>query len=322
MTMTGNPDPERLRQAIVVVAGPTASGKSACALDLAMEFDGCVINADSMQVYQDLHVITARPSAADVARAPHSLYGMLPGREVCSAMRWAEMAAAEIAVCRMAGLLPIVCGGTGLYIRALMDGMSPIPDIPDEIRQRSRAEMDDMGNAAFHARLAEVDPVTAARLNVGDTQRLCRAWEVWEATGRSITDWQTEPNVRLIDGAFFPILIAPPRDQLYASCDRRFDLMMDSGALEEVRGLDAQALPEDAPILKALGVPELRALLHGRMDRAEAIRASKQATRNFAKRQMTWFRGQLNSREILPAQYSESSRSEIFAKVRRFLLTG
>lgn len=319
--MAATPDPDMMRQAVVVVAGPTASGKSACALDLALEFDGCVINADSMQVYQDLHVITARPPASDVARAPHSLYGMLPGREVCSAMRWAEMAAAEIAVCRMAGLLPVVCGGTGLYLRTLMEGMSPIPEIPDEVRQASRSLMDEIGNSAFHALLAERDPDTAARLKSGDTQRLCRAYEVLEATGRSITDWQQEPAIRLVEGLFFPVLVAPPREELYASCDRRFDLMMDSGALDEVRALDAQGLPEDAPILKALGVPELRALLHGRMDRAEAIRMSKQATRNFAKRQMTWFRGQLNAREILPAQYSESLRSQIFSNVRHFLLT-
>lgn len=309
------------RRAVVVVAGPTASGKSALGLDLAAEMDGAVLNADSMQVYRELHLLTARPGPADIAHVPHSLYGMLPGREVCSAGRWVEMAAAEIAACRAAGLLPVVVGGTGLYISALIDGLSPIPAIPAEVRSRCRALMDEIGNDRYHALLAERDPETAERLHPGNTQRLIRALEVLEATGRSITDWQREPNRRVVDADFHTILLAPPREALNAAIDRRFDVMMEYGAMAEVRALDAQGLPEDAPIMKALGVPELRAHLHGECSLAEAVSRAKTATRQFAKRQMTWFRGQLRADATLETQYSESQRHEIFSIVRRFLLT-
>lgn len=312
---------EGRQDAVIVVAGPTASGKSALALDLAREFGGCVINADSMQVYRELRVLTARPSEADEAAAPHALYGVLPGREVCSAGRWVDMAAEAIAAARAAGQVPIVVGGTGLYLRALVHGLSPIPPIPGAIRAEARARMAEMGKAAFHAMLAAHDPETARRLPVGDAQRQVRAWEVLRATGRSITDWQREPDVRRVSGRFFTILMAPPRDVLYDRCDRRLDLMMEMGALDEVRALDALDLPEDAPVMKVLGVPELRAAVRGEVEITAAVRNAKTATRRFAKRQMTWFRGQLHADEVVGAQYSESGARKIFPIVRRFLLT-
>lgn len=306
---------------VIVVAGPTASGKSALALDLARELGGCVINADSMQIYSELHVLTARPSAYDMAQAPHRLYGILSGHDVCSADRWARMAAAEIADCRAHGLLPIVVGGTGLYLRALVDGMSPMPVIPEDVRARTRALLAEVGNERFHALLAERDPAIASHLNVGDSQRLARAFEVFEASGQSILHWQSQPAHRVIDGSFFTFVVDPPRPLLYEGIERRFDVMMDCGALAEVRGLLATQPPADAPIMKALGVPELAACLRGEISPAEAISTAKQATRNFAKRQCTWFRRQIISNHTVNSQYSESLRYGIFALVRQFLLT-
>ncbi|MGC2855589.1 tRNA (adenosine(37)-N6)-dimethylallyltransferase MiaA [Novispirillum sp. DQ9] len=307
---------------LLVVAGPTASGKSALALDIAREVGGVVINADSMQVYRELRVVTARPSVEEEALAPHRLYGVLPGAEVCSAGRWAEMAAAEVRAAWDAGLVPILCGGTGLYIHALTVGLSPIPPVPDAVRTQARADMAALGNATFHARLAAADPVMGGRLNVGDTQRTLRAWEVLQATGRSLAAWQEEPPVRLIEARPFTLLLEPPRDVLYGRCDRRFAAMMEQGALEEVRALDALGLPEAAPVMKALGVPELRRHLHGACSLDAAVAKAQQTTRNFAKRQGTWFRGQLRADVTVDAQYSESLKGEIFSKVRHFLLTG
>lgn len=306
---------------LLTVAGPTASGKSALALGLAQAFDGVVINADSMQVYRELRVLTARPTVEEEALAPHRLYGVLPGAEVCSAGRWAEMAAAEVRAAWAAGKVPILCGGTGLYIHALTVGLSPIPAIPEAVRAAARDDMAALGNPAFHARLAAADPVMGARLNVGDTQRTIRAWEVLKATGRSLADWQADPPVRLIESSVFTVLLEPPREVLYARCDARFAAMMEAGALDEVRALDALGLPPDAPVMKALGVPELRAYLHGQTGIDAAVAKAQQTTRNFAKRQGTWFRGQLRADMTLQAQYSESFNDQIFAKVRHFLLT-
>lgn len=308
---------------IVVVAGPTASGKSALAIALAREFGGTVINADSMQVYKDLRVLTARPSAEEEDAAPHRLYGILPGAEVCSPVRWRDLAVPEIAATHAAGRLPIVCGGTGLYIRALLHGLAPVPQVPPEIRAAAKADLERLGHQAFHDRLATEDPETAARLAPTDTTRNLRAWEVWAATGRSISWWQRQPpdppppSLRP-----FVLTLAPPRDVLYARCDRRLEQMVLHGpALDEVRTLLDLGLADDTPVMKALGVPELAAHLRGATDLESALKRAQQLTRNYAKRQMTWFRGQLDSDETLATQYSETLLPEIFHKVRRFLLT-
>lgn len=309
------------RPPVIVVAGPTASGKSALALDLAISLGGCVINADSMQVYSELHLLTARPSAHDISRVPHRLYGILSGHDTCTADRWARLAASEISDCRAQGMLPIVVGGTGLYLRALMDGLSPMPPIPDPVRERTRALLAEVGNEQFHALLKERDPAIAAKLNVGDSQRLCRAFEVFEASGKSILYWQTQPAEKVIEATFFTIVLDPPRETLYAGINHRLDVMMEYGALAEVRGLLATRPPADAPVMKALGVPELAAHLRGEQTLAESVEKAKQATRNYAKRQNTWFRRNIISNYVLNAQYSESKRHEIFSIVRQFLLT-
>jgi len=313
------------RHPILLVGGPTASGKSALALAIAEEFRGTVINADSMQVYRDLHVLTARPGPAEEARAPHRLYGVLDAAETCSAARWRALAEEEIQAARAAGRLPILAGGTGLYFRALLQGLAPVPEIPAEIRRAARALHEELGAAGFHARLAERDPAAAARLPSGDTQRVIRAYEVVAATGRSLLDWQSA-GAAASSHAAAAVLLLPPRPELYAAIDRRVEAMVANGALEEVRHLLARGLPDDLPALKAGGVPELARHLRGELPLPVAMEAAQQATRRYAKRQMTWLRHQLPPPDQLPAlrvdaQFSESLLPEIFSFIRHFLLT-
>jgi tRNA dimethylallyltransferase len=311
---------------VIVVGGPTASGKSALAMDLAERLDGVVVNADSMQVYRDLHLLTARPSPEDEARVPHRLFGVLDGAEVCSAARWRALALDEIAAAHAAGRRAIVVGGTGLYLRALMSGIAAVPPIPEAVRAAARKRHAATGGAAFHAALAARDPAMAVRLAPGDSQRLVRAWEVLEATGRSLADWQADA-VADTPFAFDVVLLLPPRDVLYASCDRRFVAMVEGGAVEEVRALTDRVAAGEvatvAPLLKALGVPELRAYLRGEIGRDAMIAAAQQATRRFAKRQTTWFRHQVPADATPPLRrvlrtdekYSVALTEEIFLKI-------
>lgn len=311
---------------IVLVGGPTASGKSALALAVAEEFHGAVINADSMQVYRDLSVVTARPGAIEEARAPHRLYGVLDAAETCSAARWRTLADREIAAAREEGLLPVLTGGTGLYFRALLDGLAPVPEIPAEIREAARALYREFGASRFHARLAEHDAAAAARLPASDTQRVIRAYEVVVATGRSLADWQ-RAGAASAHHAAAAILLVPPREVLYPAIDRRVEAMAAAGAIEEVRRLLARGLPSDVPVLKAVGVPEFAAHVRGELTLADAMAAAQQATRRYAKRQMTWLRHQMPPPERLPTlrvatQLSESLLPEIFSFIRPFVLTG
>ena len=301
---------------LIIVAGPTASGKSALALAIASAFGGTIINADSMQVYRDLRVLSARPDDAALAATPHRLDGILDGAELCSAARWATLAHGEIAAAQAAGRLPIVVGGTGLYLRTLLHGIAAVPEIPEESREAARARHRAIGGEAFRAELAKRDPVAAARLPAGDGQRLVRAYEVVTATGRTLGDWQRAgaEGVPRYDSRQFVLL--PPRDALYAACDGRLEAMIAAGALDEVRGLMARGLPPEMPILKAVGVPELARHLAGEADLAAAIAAAQQATRNYAKRQFTWFRHQLTDAEILDTQLSHSLHASVCQKIR------
>ncbi|MFQ5775146.1 MAG: tRNA (adenosine(37)-N6)-dimethylallyltransferase MiaA [Kiloniellaceae bacterium] len=320
------------RPPVVVVTGPTASGKSGLALTLAEAFGGVVINADSMQVYRELAILTARPGADALARAAHRLYGVLPGRERCSAGRWRTMALAEIAATQAAGKLPLLVGGAGLYLRALERGLAPVPGIPAAVRAAARALHQKLGGEAFHAALAIRDPATAARLRPGDTQRLIRAWEVMEATGRSLAEWQAAgADAAGTHGGsapyrFLHLVRLPPRERLYAACDARLLRMIEAGALDEVRALLALGLDPSLPVMKALGVRELSGHLAGALSLDEAIARAQQATRNFAKRQMTWLRTQTPRDDgrtvILSEQFLERLDPDIFTIIRRFLLTG
>ncbi|MEW9836673.1 tRNA (adenosine(37)-N6)-dimethylallyltransferase MiaA [Mesorhizobium marinum] len=283
----------RIRNAILI-AGPTASGKSRLALDIAAKLGGTVVNADSMQVYGILDVLTARPGAGELKAAPHLLYGHVHPGTAYSTGAWLRDVAELADAGRLAGTRPIFVGGTGLYFRALEEGISRMPDIPADVRERWRGELADKGPEELHRVLAREDAAAAATLKPGDSQRIVRALEVLEASGRSILSWQGETGRPLIDlpSARF-LVIEPDRAELIARIDRRFDGMIGAGALDEVRELAALDLDPALPAMKAIGVRELEAALSGRMPMAEAIERAKIATRQYAKRQSTWFRNQL-----------------------------
>jgi tRNA dimethylallyltransferase len=304
---------------VAVIAGPTASGKSALALAVARALGGTVVNADSMQVYRDLAILTARPDAAAHDAAPHRLYGVLDGAELCSAARWRDLALAEIDRALAAGRLPILVGGTGLYLEALLRGIAPIPPVPEAIRAGARALLAQEGAAALHARLAAVDPEAAATLMPTDSQRLARAWEVWRATGRSIRAWQRDTPAPTLRRAAF--LLSPPREILDAAIGRRFAAMIEAGALGEVERLLARRLDPALPILKAVGVREIAEHLAGRTSRAAMLEAGRHATRRYAKRQGTWFRHRLKDAVVIQEQYSERIAAEIIQKIKDSLLT-
>jgi tRNA dimethylallyltransferase len=289
---------------LVVIAGPTASGKSGLALALAAAYGGTIINADALQIYRDLRILTARPDRAAEAAAPHRLYGVLDAAERGSVARWRGLAETEIAAAHESGRLPVVVGGTGLYLRALLTGLAEVPDIPAEIRDEAAALHRELGGAGFRRLLAESDPEAAERLNEGDTQRLIRAWEVVRATGIPLAAWHAR-EVAASPYAAAVILMMPPRPELYAACDARFAAMAAAG-LDEAAALAARGLSPDLPAMKAVGVPELLRHLRGELTRDEAIAAGQQATRRYAKRQTTWFRHQMEAGLILGTQFSES----------------
>jgi len=305
----------------IVLAGPTASGKSALALELARRCDGVIVNADSMQVYRELRIVTARPSPEEEARAPHRLYGILPAAGPCSAARWLGLARAEIAAARAAGKLPIVVGGTGLYLRVLQQGIADIPDVPPGIRDGLALRLAEEGLPALHARLAAVDPASAARIRPTDRQRVLRALEVWDATGRPLSTWQAEGAAGASVAPIAWIWLDPPRADMHARAATRFRAMIAAGALEEVRAFRALGLDPALPAMKALGVPELIRHLAGDMPLEAAIEQAVAATRQYIKRQTTWFRHQLPPGHLRVEQFSESFDLRILPFIRRFGLT-
>ncbi len=276
---------------VVFIAGPTASGKSGAALALAQKTGGEIVNADAMQVYRDLRILTARPSIEDETAVPHHLYGTLDAAGRCSAGRWARMAADAIAQINARGQIAIVAGGTGLYFKALEEGLSPIPDAAPEARARAIARRAAIGPAAFHAEVIANDPAME-RFPASDAQRLMRAWEVFEGTGKPLSHFQAMARTPLIGAVTAKVVIAPPRACLYANCNARAAAMFTAGAVEEVRALLARGLDPALPVMKALGVPEISAFVRGETGQEEALSTLQQNTRRFAKRQMTWFRGQ------------------------------
>lgn len=256
---------------------------------MAERSDSIVINCDASQVYADLRILSARPSAQEEARAPHRLFGTLDGAEACSAARWAGEAKREIAAAHAAGKLPILVGGTGLYIRTLLDGIAPVPEIDPAIREAVRA----LPVAQAHAALANEDPASAQALAPADTTRVARALEVVRSTGRSIRDWRAHKEGGISDRvSLSPLLLLPPRDWLAARCDARFEAMLDQGAVEEVEALLARDLSPDLPVMRAIGVPEIRDWLAGQITREAMVDRAQIATRQYAKRQYTWFANQ------------------------------
>jgi tRNA dimethylallyltransferase len=278
----------------VLIAGPTASGKSALALELALAAGGVVINADSMQVYRDLRIITARPTDGDEARVPHRLYGHVDAAVNFSAGAWVGDAAKALEEAKAEGRLPIFIGGTGLYFKALTAGLSVVPPIPAEVREDVRARLERNGVEALHAELAASDPRAAERLNLRDRTRIARALEVVEATGRSLLDWHHEGQPPLLPrDSFRAVFLAPERDELYARIDARFEAMLVAGALKEVERLADRNLDPLLPAMKAHGVPALIRHLRGELSLEQAATIGRADTRHYAKRQFTWFRHQL-----------------------------
>ena len=318
-----------ITQRALLIAGPTASGKSALALRLAEALapkgGAAIVNADSMQVYRELPILTARPDVADQARAPHHLYGFRAVDEPCSAGEWAVLAAKTIDEICARGQLPILVGGTGLYFRALTEGIAPIPEIDPDIRAAARHEMAQIGPEAFHARLAGVDAQMASRLRPSDPQRLLRAWEVLQSTGISLAEWQEKPAPPLFSGQVLHVALMPERAELYAKCDERFEAMLLAGVLREVAAFEemaqAKKLDPELPLFRAVGLAPLRGLLYGALEPDAALVQAQTATRNYAKRQLTWIRNQMIAWEKSDTQDSERLFQEIFSLIIKSGLT-
>lgn len=293
----------------VLIAGPTASGKSNVAMGLAERLKGTIINADAMQVYEGLRVLTARPSAEDEARVPHKLYGTVPASTAFSVGNWTAAATQAAVEVTREGRLPIFVGGTGMYLSVLSEGISPMPDIPADIRAGVRAEKLE----TLFAKVEGVDAASAQRIGPTDPQRLGRALEVFETTGQTLTSWQDKPKVKPFEGAFARLVLEPDRQWVYDRIEQRFDAMVTSGALEEIAALANRDLDPELPLMKALGVPELMSVRRGELALDEAIPEIKTKTRRFAKRQMTWFRNQMISWNRVNAQEMETIIDESFS---------
>jgi tRNA dimethylallyltransferase len=277
---------------IWLIAGPTASGKSALALRLARATAGEIVNADSMQLYADLKVLTARPTPKEEAAAPHHLFGVADAALAWSVGRWLRSAVSVIEEIQSRDRPAIVVGGTGLYFRALTLGLAPMPPVPGAVREETASRFERLGEAAFRAELAKVDPAAVARIAPGDRQRLTRAAEVWTASGRPLTAWQKQTASALGPGSWKGVILEPPRDELYRLCDARLEAMARGGAIQEVAALLARNLSPSLPAMKAVGLAALAAQLRGEISPAEALAQAQAATRAYAKRQTTWFRNQ------------------------------
>lgn len=289
---------------VVVVAGPTASGKSQLAVDISRVCNGVVINADSMQVYPDTPVLSAIPSEAEKEGIEHRLYGVFPSSKNGTVVEWLNLAVAEIRRTWAENRVPVVCGGTGLYIDNLLHGSTPIPEVDKNIRRKVAEAATAEGIQALYARLVEIDAETASRLSPNDSTRVKRALEVFYQTGKLLSVWHKEPMVKkLPEAEFVTIKILPPMVELDERCARRFDKMMVEGALDEVRCLKGMKLHSSLPAMKALGVPELLGFLNGSISQEEAVRLAILHTRQYAKRQRTWFKNKLAADVVLDSCY-------------------
>lgn len=299
----------------VLIAGPTASGKSDVALALAERLNGTIINADAMQVYEGLRILTARPSEEDEARVPHRLYGTVPASTAFSVGDWTAAATQAAIEATEAGRLPIFVGGTGMYLSVLSEGISPMPEIPGEIRTEVRGIPERESLEVLYQMVREVDEASAERIGPTDPQRLMRALEVFQTTGEPLTSWQEKPKERAFEGTFARIVLAPERQWVYDRIERRFDKMVTSGALEEVAALAKRNLDPDLPLMKALGVEDLIRVQCGKSGMDEAIIEIKTKTRRFAKRQMTWFRNQMITWKRIETQDMETRINDSFANI-------
>jgi len=291
-----------MKRTIHIIAGPTAGGKSALAIAGAIKLNGVIVNCDSRQIYNALPILTAQPTEEEKGKAPHLLYGTLHPNEICSAGSWREMVMPVLEKILDEGKTPIVTGGNGLYIKTLMEGISPIPEVPLDIRDAANAKQKELGNPAFYNELQKRDPETAALYHPMHTARLVHAWEILEATGKPLIYWQSLPkNGPPPDWQFDITLVMPERETLYARCNARFEKMLDMGAMEELNAFDAKVsageISKDSIMIKTVGAPALRDYRDGKISKEEAVTLAQTETRQYAKRQMTWFNNQIKPAE-------------------------
>jgi tRNA dimethylallyltransferase len=308
---------------VLVIAGPTTSGKSDLAVAIAEQFGGVVINGDSMQLYDGLNIISAAPDKLLRKKVPHKLFGVRDPASPCSAGQWVELVQKEILNAQSSNLLPIIVGGTGMYLKALISGLVKLPPISEKIRRTLRNRLKVEGPAALHAELSQIDPVSANKLAVSDGQRVLRGLEVYLMTGKTLGQWQMDKTGQnTTEGfTFKSLLISPPRKLLYQNCNSRFEKMIKCGVIEEVRALSKKNLSPNLPAMKALGVPEIILYLSGNLTLEETISRAQIATRRYVKRQETWFKHQFIADFVLKTEYNFNLNPKIFPFISKFLLT-
>lgn len=303
---------------VLIIAGPTASGKSAVALMLAKKLNGAIINANSMQIYTDLPIVTACPSPADYAIVPHHLYQHIDGSVRCSVALWLKWAAQAVADVRAAGQVPILVGGTGMYLHAALHGISPIPEVSEAVHNQAQSDLDQHGGEAVKEMLTALDPILGDRLDAGDSQRLVRALGVVRETGTPLSTWQQLPGEGQIEGKAVTVAILPDRTDLYAAINARFGEMMETGGIAEVEQLLARKLDPSLPVMKALGVSAVAGYLQGDYDRAQAIYLAQRDSRHYAKRQMTWIRNNFIANITFNEKYSKRNSEKYFSEILKY----
>tara|TARA_B100000212_G_scaffold64492_1_gene44472 strand:- start:2371 stop:3294 length:924 start_codon:yes stop_codon:yes gene_type:complete len=303
----------------VIICGPTGSGKSSLALNLAEKFKGVIINADSVQIYREIKVLSGRPTSDDYRQAPHRLYGVMSIFKPCTLGIWRKMALETIKACDLSGHLPIICGGTGLYIKFLLNELSPIPDIPPSIKLEAREKLEKLGNENFRELLLKNDPVSAYQIKLGDTNRLLRAWEVFTATTKPLSYWHEQSRETGSKDKFFKVCLMPKREVLYSKCDKRFLDFVELGAIEEAEALNFITASPELPASKTLGLLELIKYTKGELELSEAIEQAQRTTRRYAKRQLTWFRHQFDEDFLIQNLCCRKTVSDCFEKIVNFL---
>ncbi|MEC7387652.1 MAG: tRNA (adenosine(37)-N6)-dimethylallyltransferase MiaA [Pseudomonadota bacterium] len=303
----------------VIICGPTGAGKSSLALNLAKKFEGVIINADSVQIYREIKILSGRPTSDDYRKAPHRLYGIMSIFKPCTLGIWRKMALETIKECELSGRLPIICGGTGLYIKFLLNELSAIPEISPSIKLEAREKLKELGNENFRELLSKNDPASASRIKSGDTNRLLRAWEVFTATTKPLSYWHKKSRKAGSQHKFFKVCLMPERKALYSICDQRFLEFVEQGAVEEARAFDFITASPELPASKTLGLLELIKYTKGELELSDAVEQAQRATRRYAKRQLTWFRHQLDEDFLIQNLSCSKTVSDCFKKIVNFL---
>ncbi|MEC7148391.1 MAG: tRNA (adenosine(37)-N6)-dimethylallyltransferase MiaA [Pseudomonadota bacterium] len=303
----------------VIICGPTGAGKSSLALNLAEKFEGVIINADSVQIYREIKILSGRPTSDDYRKAPHRLYGIMSIFKPCTLGIWRKMALETIKECELSGRLPIICGGTGLYIKFLLNELSAIPEISPSIKLEAREKLKELGNENFRELLSKNDPASASRIKSGDTNRLLRAWEVFTATTKPLSYWHKKSRKAGSQHKFFKVCLMPERKALYSICDQRFLEFVEQGAVEEARAFDFITASPELPASKTLGLLELIKYTKGELELSDAVEQAQRATRRYAKRQLTWFRHQLDEDFLIQNLSCSKTVSDCFKKIVNFL---